>query len=167
MHADQELDRSPCRSGIAVPNQPGRIWRRSVCTGFLFAASITCLAQDRHPSAGHPIAGQPTAEQAGQVKAVTQAQANAATDAKPQADSPAIQTKEQRSAAADSERKKQIADESTRLLTMALALKAEVDKTTKDTLSMNVIRKADEIEKLARDVKGKMKQSAGPSSGPG
>ena len=42
---------------------------------------------------------------------------------------------------------------------MALALKAEVDKTTKDTLSLNVIKKADEIEKLAKSVKEKMKQN--------
>jgi len=44
---------------------------------------------------------------------------------------------------------------------MALALKAEVDKTTKDTLSLNVIKKADQIEKLAKSVKEKMKQSSG------
>jgi hypothetical protein len=46
---------------------------------------------------------------------------------------------------------------------MAIALKAEVDKTTKDTLSLGVIRKADEIEKLAKTVREKMKQGAGPS----
>ena len=63
---------------------------------------------------------------------------------------------------AQDERKKQIADESTRLLSMAIALKAEVDKTSKDTLSLNVIRKADEIEKLAHTVKEKIKQGAGP-----
>jgi len=43
-----------------------------------------------------------------------------------------------------------------RLLKLATDLKAEVDKTTKDTLSLNVIRKADEIERLAHNVKGKM-----------
>jgi len=45
---------------------------------------------------------------------------------------------------------------------MAIVLKAEVDKTTKDTLSLNVIRKADEIEKLAHSVKEKMKVAVGP-----
>jgi hypothetical protein len=59
--------------------------------------------------------------------------------------------------AANAERKKQIADDSTKLLKLATDLKTEVDKTTKDTLSLNVIRKADEIEKLAHDVKEKMK----------
>ena len=42
-----------------------------------------------------------------------------------------------------------------------MALKAEVDKTNKDMLSLNVIRKADEIEKLAHNVKEKMKLTVG------
>jgi hypothetical protein len=64
--------------------------------------------------------------------------------------------------ALDAERKKQIAEDSAKLLKLATELKAEVDKTTKDTLSMGVIRKADEIEKLAHSVKEKMKLAAGP-----
>ena len=46
-----------------------------------------------------------------------------------------------------------IAKQSDQLLQLAAALKAEVDKSTKDTLSVAVIRKASEIEKFARDVK--------------
>ena len=42
-------------------------------------------------------------------------------------------------------------------------LKAEVDNTSKDTLSLNVIRKADQIEKLAHSVKEKMKLTVGAS----
>jgi len=57
--------------------------------------------------------------------------------------------------AANAERKKLVADESARLLKLATDLKAEVDKTTKYTLSLNVIRKADEIERMARDVRKK------------
>ena len=59
--------------------------------------------------------------------------------------------------AADTERRRQIADESARLLKLATDLKAEVDKTTKDTLSLEVIRKADAIERFAHDVKEKKK----------
>jgi hypothetical protein len=69
--------------------------------------------------------------------------------------------RQQTSAVTDAERKKQIADESAKLLKLATDLKAEVDKTSKDTLSVNVIRKADEIEKLAHSVKEKMKPAAG------
>lgn len=71
--------------------------------------------------------------------------------------------KQQSFDAANTERKKQLSDDSAKLLTLAMALKAEVDKTNKDTLSLNVIRKADEIEKLAHDVKEKMKLTVGGS----
>jgi hypothetical protein len=61
----------------------------------------------------------------------------------------------------NAERKKQISNDSSQLLQLAIDLKAEVDKTSKDTLSVNVIRKADAIEKLAHNVKEKMKMSIG------
>ncbi len=63
--------------------------------------------------------------------------------------------------AVNSERKRQIADDSAKLLKLASDLKSEVDKTSKDTLSLGVIRKADEIEKLAHNVKEKMKLTMG------
>ena len=71
------------------------------------------------------------------------------------------QGKQQNFAQANTERKKQIADDSAKLLKLATDLKAEVDKTTKDTLSLSVIRKADEIERLAHSVKEKMKLTVG------
>ncbi len=46
-----------------------------------------------------------------------------------------------------------------KLLSLANELKADVDKSSKDTLSLDVVRKADEIEKLAHSVKEKMKGS--------
>lgn len=71
------------------------------------------------------------------------------------------QSKKQNFEAANTERKRQINDDSARLLKLATDLKAEVQKTNKDTLSLAVIRKAEEIEKLARDVKEKMKLTVG------
>jgi hypothetical protein len=50
---------------------------------------------------------------------------------------------------------KQIYDDGANLLKLANTLKAEVDKTTPDTLSLTVIRRADEIEKLAHRMRGK------------
>jgi len=73
------------------------------------------------------------------------------------------QAKKQSFETANAERKKQIADDSAKLLKLATDLKAEVDKTNKDTLSLTVIRKADEIEHLARSVKEKMKLTVGAS----
>ncbi len=64
-------------------------------------------------------------------------------------------------AAADpliAERKQEISDDSARLLTLAEALKAEVDKTNKDMLSVGAVRKAGEIEKLAHTVKSHMRR---------
>jgi len=59
-------------------------------------------------------------------------------------------------AAAD-DRQAKIAKDSARLLELANELKAEVDKTNKDEMSLNVIRKAEEIEKLAHDLKQRMR----------
>jgi hypothetical protein len=73
------------------------------------------------------------------------------------------QEKQQNFDQANAARKKELSDESAQLLTLAMALKAEVDKTNKDMLSLNVIRKADEIEKLAHNVKEKMKVTVGGS----
>jgi hypothetical protein len=52
---------------------------------------------------------------------------------------------------------RQIADDSAKLLKLATDLKAEVDKTNRNTLSLRVIRTADEIEHLAHNVHEKMK----------
>jgi hypothetical protein len=73
------------------------------------------------------------------------------------------QVKKQKFEAANAERQRQIADDTAKLLELATQLKAEVDKTSKDTLSINVIRKADTIEKLAKGVKDKMKLTMGAS----
>ncbi len=140
--------RNCSRDGAEAGGLP---WRR-ICAGMVFAAAFACLAQDGHPAAAVT----------GQTNATPQAPASQSSDSKAQvADSK--DSKLQKASTADSERKRQISDESTQLLAMAVALKAEVDKTTKDTLSLNVIRKADEIERMAKTVKEKMKQGAGPS----
>ena len=54
-------------------------------------------------------------------------------------------------------RKDRLAADSAKLLKLATELKADVDKTTKDQLSIAVIKKADEVEKLARKVRDEMK----------
>jgi hypothetical protein len=77
----------------------------------------------------------------------------------------ARQAPQQSYAASATERKKQIAADSAQLLRLANDLKSEVDKTNKDTLSLNVIRKADEIEKLAHSVRERTKLAGVPSLG--
>lgn len=67
--------------------------------------------------------------------------------------------REQMEKARNQDRQKQLVEDTQKLLTLATELKTDVDKTNKDTLSVDVIRKADEIEKLAHSVKEKMKGS--------
>jgi hypothetical protein len=55
------------------------------------------------------------------------------------------------------DRQKRLVADTDKLLVLATDLKAQVDKSTKDTLSLDVIKKADEIEKLAHSVKERMK----------
>ena len=74
----------------------------------------------------------------------------------------AQKNKDQSFEAANVERKKRIAEDCAKLVKLAVAMKTEVDKTNKDTLSLEVIRKADQIEKLAHDVQDKMKLTVGP-----
>lgn len=113
--------------------------RKALCLVATLLVAAACTAQEGKPSGDTAKATAPAA---------VDSKAPQAQDAKP-------------ASGATNDRKKQIADESAELLNMALALKAEVDKTTKDTLSLNVIKKADQIEKLAKSVKDKMKQSSG------
>lgn len=68
---------------------------------------------------------------------------------------PEIQAQQARSR--NSQRQKQLVQDTDKLLDLATQLKQDVDKTNKDMLSVDVIRKADEIEKLAHSVKERMK----------
>jgi hypothetical protein len=58
---------------------------------------------------------------------------------------------------ANQERQSQLQRDADRLLKLATELKQYVDKTNEHTLSLDVIKKAEEIEKLAHSVKEKMK----------
>jgi hypothetical protein len=55
------------------------------------------------------------------------------------------------------ERQKKLQADTEKLLSLATELKEQVDKTDKNILSVDVIKKADEIEKLAKSVKDRMK----------
>ncbi len=75
----------------------------------------------------------------------------------PQDDPMVPRMEEQQALARNSERQKRLVADTDKLLALATDLKAQVDKTNKDTLSLEVIKKADEIEKLAHSVKERMK----------
>jgi hypothetical protein len=67
---------------------------------------------------------------------------------------------EQSFAAANAERRKQIAADTTKLMKLASELKALIDKSAEDPFSPRAMRQVDEIEKLAHGVKEKMKLTA-------
>jgi len=78
---------------------------------------------------------------------------SAGTQAPAQAQHDRLQSE---SASADQNKqggRQEVARECADLLKMATDLKTEVDKTTKDTLSLTVVRKAGEIEQLAHKVR--------------
>ena len=58
---------------------------------------------------------------------------------------------------ANQERQADLRRDTEKLLKLATELKQYVDKTNENVLSLNVLKKAEEIEKLAHSVKDKMK----------
>lgn len=58
---------------------------------------------------------------------------------------------------ANQQRQADLKRDTDKLLKLATELKQYVDKSNENVLSMDVIKKAEEIEKLARSVKEKMK----------
>lgn len=69
----------------------------------------------------------------------------------------AVQQRASRARAFAEDRQKHIVDETAKLLQLATELKAAVDKNDKNEMPLNVVRKAEEIEKLAHDVKQRMR----------
>lgn len=58
-------------------------------------------------------------------------------------------------------RQKQMTDDTQKLVILAIQLKAETDKTSREKLSVAQLRRAELIEKLARNVSEKMKATVG------
>ena len=132
---------------------PDRPWRAGwvgccACLAVIAAISVAAQTTQSNPTINpsHPV---------------LLPEANRPLDANQQMEMRDKQAKDQNYSTANAERRKQIGDDSARLLKLATELKTEVDKTTKDTLSLDVIRKADDIEKLAHSVKEKMKLTVG------
>ena len=114
--------------------QNGKVSRsvRSTLSMSLLVGAWLCFAQQPVPRA--------PAQQAAEVAPATPA-ANADTT-KPM-----------------SPKQKQLTDDTAKLQVLANELKAEMDKSNKDTLSLSVIKKAEAVEKLARKVEDEMKAS--------
>ncbi len=104
---------------------------RSALSVSLLAGAWLCVAQQPAPSA--------PAQQAAEVAPATPANADATKSMSP--------------------KQKQLTDDTAKLQVLANELKAEMDKSNKDTLSLSVIKKAEAVEKLAHKVEDEMKAS--------
>lgn len=68
---------------------------------------------------------------------------------------------ERQQKAANKKRQEDLQKDTQKLFSLASELKEAVDKSNENTLSLEVIRKAEEVEKLARKVKDRMKEGSG------
>ena len=86
--------------------------------------------------------------------------AHAQAPAKPliQGDNAAARMEQDRLHMAADQRQQKMLQDADKLLQMAQQLKVSVDKTDKNTLSVDVVKEAERIEKLARQVKDNMRQ---------
>jgi len=144
------IEHDTCKKSIAGPahRSQNRPWYL-VLVCLMAMSALACTAQQAQPNPDKPILAPILTDPP---------DANAQMIMHEQA------AKQQNFDAANIERRNQISEDSAKLLKLANDLKAEVEKTSKDTLSLSVIRKADEIERLAHDVKEKMKLTVGGGS---
>ncbi|MGA8503410.1 MAG: hypothetical protein WB683_17795 [Candidatus Sulfotelmatobacter sp.] len=117
--------------------RPRRIaWTLSLC--LLFAIPGKAQTQNEPPRAIPPVRGEP---------------APAGGDA----DDAQERMARDMAKKANQSREAALKADTDKLLKLAVELKAYVDKSNENVLSLDVVKKADEIEKLAHSVKDKMK----------
>ena len=130
---------------MRTPDSPRLI--RSILLGVFFAVLFVVPMHSQDP------ASKPTlAEPKPQATAVNQ-EANQPPTSDPMPESAAPVTPEEI-------RLERIKSDTQKLYQLSAELRAEVAKTYKETLSLTVLRKAEEIEKLARSLKALMNQEA-------
>lgn len=135
------------------PGRPPLMRSRSAVLGFVFTIEVLSVSGVLATAQAPPPPHTP--------KPLLLPEANRPLDANQQMELREKNVKKVNFEAANLERKRQMTNDSDMLVTMAMALKAEVDNSSSTTLSPNAMRKAEMIEKLARGVKEKMKLTIG------
>lgn len=77
----------------------------------------------------------------------------------PESDPTVRRMTEQMSLKRNAQRQQQIVSDTAHLLQLAQQLNADVSKSNKDELSVTVVKDADEIEKLAKSIKDRMRDA--------
>lgn len=156
------MERFTPRCTLPSPGRRAPVRSARVFAGLIGLAALTAtlaLTQQQQPTQDTMSTSQPRPWASVSPAAVRMPDANDQMQMKQQSK----QSKQAKFEAANAARRKQIADDAARLLQLATELKAAVAKTDKDTLSLEVVRKAESIERLAKGVKEKMKLTAGAS----
>jgi hypothetical protein len=139
------------------PVSPGRSWRSFVCLGILaWSASLFVHAQATQ--------GPPSAEtQPKQSPDAVDPSANRPLDANQLMRLKDQQAKRKGYDSANMERKRQLTEDSTRLLKLVGELRDEMANVSSDAEGVTLIRKIEEIERIAHNVQQKMKLTVGAS----
>jgi hypothetical protein len=142
--------------------RPNTRWLKLVRRGAVgLVATVALFAFAQQQQTQQPSQQGSSSMPAHPEKPVLLPETNRLPDANDQMEMNQQQSKKDKVKVANALRRKQISDDAAKLLELATELKTAVDKTDKDTLSVDVIRKADTIERLAKGVKEKMKLTVG------
>ena len=126
-------------------------WRAGVGIALLLAGSWVAISR----TGLYAIAAAQIQQQQGQMPTISQPPSFGEP---PNPSDPMARQQQQRmEKARNADRQKQLEEDTDKLLTLAKELKEEVDKSNKDTLSIDVVKKAVAIEKLAKSVKDRMR----------
>jgi hypothetical protein len=112
-------------------------WVRNFLWLAVFAFGSISIAAAQQPAQGSAAQAPVTQSPAAEAQATVAATADTSKPTTPQ--------------------QKQLTEDTAKLLILANELKAELDKSSKDTLSLSVIKKAEQVEKLAHKVRDEMK----------
>ena len=123
-------------------------WTRVMTVGFVIIALSGALARTQH-------VGQAP------VPTIATAQDPFGQDpSKPKVEDPPNPVVGQQAEMRNDERQRRLVSDTAKLLALATELHQDVGKTDKHILSLDVVKRAEEIEKLARSVKERMKGAA-------
>ncbi len=120
-------------------------WTRVVMVGFVVIALSGTVARTQKVGPGQMPSSLSADDPFGQ------------TSSKGKLDEPLANTSEKQAAMRNDERQKRLVSDTEKLLALATELHQDVGKTDKHILSVDVVKRAEEIEKLARSVKERMK----------
>jgi hypothetical protein len=142
-------------SGERTPTSVGRRLTIGTCRiSFVIAAGLTMIVLDGRSQ---------TSSQPDHPHSIILPEANRPLDPNDQMKLHERNAKKQNFEAANAERKRQLDDESAKLLILARDLKSQTDNLGTNPLPRKALREAEVIEVLAHDVKEKMKLTMGGS----